>query len=134
MKVFSIMTGTQIAVGFLFLASLPRPVLLLFMGGDALATVLLALGLVSGLLLLVAGMAGRVWLCVGMVVPQLYVMSFMRDIVRNGYLLPHFSPASLHVIPQYSPMFMFVVSLAAGLATVVWMVRKAGSALRTTRR
>ncbi|MRR33464.1 hypothetical protein EG829_02040 [bacterium] len=125
MKVFTVLTGAQIVVGFLFLASLPRPILLLFMGGDMLATALLTLGLVSALILLVAGMARRVWLCVGMAVPQIFIMSFMRDFVRSGYLQPHFSPASLPVVPQYSPMVMFVVALVAGLAIIVWMLRKA---------
>ena len=90
-----------------------------------LATALLTLGLVSALILLVAGMARRVWLCVGMAVPQIFIMSFMRDLVRDAYLQPHFTPASLPVVPQYSPMVMFVVALVAGLATVVWMLRKA---------
>lgn len=125
MKVFTALTGAQIVVGFLFLASLPRPILLLFMGGDMLATALLTLGLVSALILLVAGMARRVWPCVGMAVPQIFIMSFIRDLVRDGYLQPHFTPASLPVVPQYSPMVMFVVALVAGLATVVWMLRKA---------
>lgn len=134
MRVFTVLTGVQIAVGFLFLAALPRPVLLLFMGGDMIATLLLAIGLVTALILLMAGMARRVWLCAGLALPLIYVMSFMRDFVRGGYLKPHFSPESLQVVPQYSPMVMFIVALAAGLAAVVWMLRKASSALRTTRK
>lgn len=125
MKIFAVLTGVQIVVGFLFLAALPSPILLLFMGEDMLATALLTLGLVSALILLVAGMARRVWLCVGMAVPQIFLMSFMRDFVRDGYLKPHFSVESLTVVPQYSPMVMFVVALVAGLAIIVWILRKA---------
>lgn len=132
MRVFTVLTGVQIAVGFLFLALLPRPVLMLFMGGDMTATLLLGIGLVTALMLLMAGMARKLWLCAGLALPLVYVMSFMRDFVRSGYLKPHFSPESLQVVPQYSPMVMFLVALAVGLGTVVWMLRKAASALGTS--
>lgn len=134
MKVFTVLTGVQIPVGFLFLALLPRPVLMLFMGGDMVATLLLAFGLVAALILLMAGMARRVWLCAGLALPLVYIMSFMRDFVRSGYLKPHFSVESLTVVPQYSPMIMFIVALAAGIVTIVWMLRKAVSAVGNTRR
>lgn len=125
LRVFTVLTGVQIAVGFLFLAMLPRPVLLLFMGGDPVATLLLGVGLVVAVILLMAGMAQKVWLCAGLALPLIYVMSFMRDFVRDGYLRPHFSPEKLVVVPQYGPMVMFLVSLAVGIAAIVWMLRKA---------
>lgn len=129
MRLFAVLTGVQIVLGFAFLAVLPRPVLLLFMGGNYLATGLLFAGLIMALMLLVAGMARKVWLCVGLAVPLIYIMSFMRDVVRTGYLKPFFTPESLHVAPQFGPMLMFLGALAAGIATIVWMVRKAAGCL-----
>jgi hypothetical protein len=57
-------------------------------------------------------------------------MTFMRDIVRTGYLQPYFSLESLPVVPQYGPMFLFLFALLAGLATIGWLVWKAVSSLR----
>jgi hypothetical protein len=130
MGVFTVLTGAQILVGFLFLAVLPRPLLHLFMGDDILATAVFAVALLLALLVLVAGTLRKVWLCVGLVVPLVYLMTFMRDIVRTGYLQPYFSLESLPVVPQYGPMFLFLFALLAGLATIGWLVWKAVSSLR----
>jgi hypothetical protein len=127
MRAFTILTGVQIVLGFVFLLSLPKPVMMQFMGGDTLATLLLAAGVVLALVLLVAGMARKVWLCAGLAVLLVYIMAFMRDLVRDGYLGLHFSPSSLKVVPQYSPMVMFFAALIIGLASVAWMLKKAAA-------
>jgi len=129
MRVFTVLTGVQILAGFVFLAMLPRPVLMLFLGGSYWATAVFFIGVMLALILLVAGMARKVWLCVGLAVPLVYLMSFMRDFVRIGYLKPYFAVESLKVVTQYSPMVMFLLALAAGLSAVVWMLGKAASAL-----
>jgi hypothetical protein len=108
---------------------LPRPVLMLFLGGSYWATAVFFIGVMLALILLVAGMARKVWLCAGLAVPLVYLMSFMRDFVRIGYLKPYFAVESLKVVTQYSPMVMFLLALAAGLSAVVWMLGKAVSAL-----
>ncbi len=133
MRVFTALTGVSILLGFLFLAVLPRPMLLLFMGGDLVATVVFAGGMILALIVVVAGGSRKVWLCAGLVVPLMYFMSYMRDVVRTAYLLPYFSVESLHVVPQYGAMSMFFVALAAGLVAVVWMLRKAASRLHVTK-
>jgi hypothetical protein len=51
-------------------------------------------------------------------------MAFMRDAVRSGYLKQFFTPDMLKVIPQYSPLLMFILSLAGGIITIYWMLRK----------
>ena len=125
MKVFTLLTGVQIVVGFWFLISLPRKVMVLFMGGNVLATVFFFAGLSLALSALVAATKRKVYACAWLVVPLIYVMSVMRDFVRTGYLQPYFSPDSLQVVPQYSPMLMFFFVLVAGLVTIVWLLRKA---------
>ncbi|HKZ17321.1 MAG TPA: hypothetical protein VJ161_07645, partial [Geobacteraceae bacterium] len=125
MKVFTLLTGVQVVAGFWFLISLPRNVMALFMGGNVLATVFFFAGLSLALSALVAATKRKVYACAWLVVPLIYVMSVMRDFVRAGYLQPHFSPDSLQVVPQYSPMLMFFSVLVAGLVTIVWLLRKA---------
>ncbi len=125
MNLFSTMTGIQIVAGFIFLLSLPRKVMVAFMGGNAVATVFLVVGVALALLVFAAGMKRKVYVCAGLVVPLIFVMSFIRDFVRTGYLEPYFSPESLRLVPQYSPVIMFFAALAAGIAAVAWMLRKA---------
>lgn len=127
MKVFTSLTGVSILFGFLFLATLPRPMLLLFMGGDLVATLAFALGMILSLIVVVAGGSRKVWLCVGLVVPLIYLMSYLRDVVRAAYLQPYFSSGSLPVIPQYGALAMFLIALLAGLVAIVWMTGRAVS-------
>ncbi len=87
------------------------------------------LGFLLALAVLAAGINGKVYASAVLAVPLVYIMSFMRDSVRSGYLKPHFSPESLQVLPQYSPMFLFFFVLVAGIAAVVWMLRKALASL-----
>ena len=129
MVTFSVMTGIQIVAGFIFLMSLPRRIMLSFMGTDIYATVLLTAGISLALLVFAAGMRRKTFACAVLVLPLIYVMSFIRDFVRTGYLEPYFSPDVLRVVPQYSPMFMFFAALAAGIAVVAWMLRKARASL-----
>ncbi len=125
MKVFGFFTGLQIAAGFIFLLSLRRDVMALFMGGNAAATLLLVAGLVLAVFAMAAGLKGKVRLCAVIVVPLIYIMAFLRDFARIGYLGPHFSPNLLQVVPRYSPMLMFLAALASGVVAVVWLLRKA---------
>jgi hypothetical protein len=125
MKVFTVLTGVQIVAGFWFLSSLPRKVMILFMGGNVIATVLFFAGISLALSALVAGTKRKVYGCALLVFPLIYVMASIRDVVRSGYLQPHFIPGSLQVVPQYSPMYMFFLVLIAGLVTIAWLLRKA---------
>lgn len=125
MKAFIFLTMVQIMGGFWFLLSLPRNVTLLFMGSDPLATSLFFVGLLLSLAVVVTGVKGKLYLSVGLAVSLVYVMSFMRAIVRTGYLQPIFSPASLAVEPQYTPMLMFFFTLIIGCVLIGWMVGKA---------
>lgn len=125
MAIFSVMTGAQIVAGFIFLMSLPRKIMLSFLGGDITATVFLVVGLSMALLVFAAGMKRKVYPCAMLVLPLIYIMAFIRDFVRTGYLETYFSPDALQVRSQYSPMFMFFAALIAGIVVVAWMLRKA---------
>ncbi len=127
MRVFTALTGVSILFGFLFLATLPRPMLLLFMGGNVVATVVFAVGMALALLVVVAGGSRKVWLCSGLVIPLMFSMTYMRDVVRTAYLKPYFSTGSLSVVPQYGAMSMFLIALLVGLITITWLLWKASS-------
>jgi len=45
--------------------------------------------------------------------------------VRRAYLDPYFSVSSLKLIPQYSPLVLFLCSLVIGLAVVWFILRSA---------
>lgn len=129
---FAWMTVLQLAMGTWFLLTLPRPVMLRFMGGDPLSTGLLAAGILLALATLVTGFRKQVMATLWLTLPLVYVMSFMRDSVRSGYLAPFFDPSAVPVTVQWSPLVLFLVSLVLGLVVVVWMlaqvpgIKKAG--------
>ena len=125
LQVFQTLTMAQVLVGFWFLMSLPGPVLSLFLGGSHVATGLLGAGVLLAMLVLAAGSRGSVTLCAGLTVALVVVMVFIRDAVRAALLSPAFTPASLKVAPQLSPLILFCLSLAGGIALVAWMLVKA---------
>lgn len=122
MQCFAWLTLLQLAVGTWFLVTLAPDVLKRFMGGDGLATFYFMAGLLLALASLVTGFRRQVMATLWLTVPLVYLMSFMRDTVRSGYLTPYFDPAKVPVTVQWSPLVLFLVTLVAGLVLVVWML------------
>jgi hypothetical protein len=125
MGTFTIMTVAQILEGLWFLQSLPRGVQHRLMGGETAATILFLAGMLLVLAVIMAGVMKRVYLSASLAVPLVYVMAFLRDQVRSGYLQPFLVPEA-PVIPQYSPMLMFFCIFTAGSVVIVWMLRNSG--------
>jgi hypothetical protein len=129
---FAIATVVQYGAGIWFLVALPRPVRMLFLGEDAVATTTLAvavvLSLVALLLVLYASMAEKPLTPSGagiaLLLITVFLMVLMRDIVRTAYLQPHFELSSLQVAPQMGVIALFLVLFLAGLATLFYMLRK----------
>lgn len=132
-KTFTVLTGFQLASGFIFLLSLPRKIMLLFLGGNSLATLLFLVALVFVISALAAGVKGRLFLSAGLAIPVVYGMASIRSLVRAAYLAPDFALDLLEVSPQYSPMFLFFGVLIAGIAAVGWLLRQAYLCFRRTR-
>lgn len=130
---FTRVTMLQIVIGGWLLMSLPKPVMLGFMGGSALATGSLAASVLLGLAALLAGIqkkpAAAAWLTVGTIV----LMSAARAQVRALTLSPFFSPSSLPVTGEVSPLLMFVASLVLGLAAIGWMLKAYAKSAATGR-
>ncbi len=124
MRTFAWLTLLQLLFGSWFLISLPREIMLIFMGGDPLATAIFVVALILVPLALVAAFRKKVTVTVGSAVGLVVLMSFLRAYVRNGFQKPYFSVDALEVIPQYSPMVLFFVSLVLGLVCIGWMVKQ----------
>ncbi|MBE0576839.1 MAG: hypothetical protein IH613_13195 [Desulfuromonadales bacterium] len=125
MKVFRMLTIVQIGIGIWFLLALPKAQMLLFMGGNGLATSCFLAALLLIAMVLVAAFRSKVYATAGLLAGLIYLMAFMRDFVRGGYLRDHFSPGMLEVVPEYSPLVLFLGTLVIGLLLIAWMVRAA---------
>ncbi len=131
---FTYATLFQIVIGFWFQMSLPRPILLLFLGGSTLHTGLFVAGLALTALALVLSIRGSVGGTVGATLGLVGVMVVIRDLVRSAYLSPYYSPSELTVTGEYSTLVVFIIALAVSGAVVTYAVRlavKAGTTART---
>ncbi len=124
MRTFTILTMVQVLDGLWFLQSIPGGLRKDFMGGDPTSTVLFFVAALLVLAVILAAAMKSVYTTAGLAVPLVYVMAFLRDHLRSAYLFPYFSPDMPAVIPQYSPMIMFLCILVAGGSVVAWMLFK----------
>lgn len=120
---FTRVTMLQILVGGWLLFSLPREVMLSFMGQSPLATAVLAASVVAGLAALLAGIQKKPMAAAILVVLTVALMSTTRSQVRLATLAPWFHPSSLPVTGELSPLVMFLASLAVGLAAIAYMLK-----------
>jgi len=123
MRWFTWATVVQFAVGFAFLLTLRRDVILSFMGGDARATAVFAAGLAAAFLLLYFGFRRKVFSAAVMTVATMALMAVIRDMVRVKYLSPYFHVSQTPGAPHYSPLVLFLASFLAGGAVVAWLIR-----------
>ncbi|SDK94558.1 hypothetical protein SAMN05660337_1796 [Maridesulfovibrio ferrireducens] len=116
-------TVVNIGVGLWFLMVLPREIMLIFMGKDMLATSLLGIGLVGTVALIYAGMKQKVVLSSVLTVIMVYVMVVMRHLLRDAYLAPYFKVEDIPVTGQYSPFYLFLISLVIGIISIIYMLK-----------
>ncbi len=125
MRWFTRTTLLQLVIGPLFLITLPRNVMLSFMGGDMVNTAMLLIGLAGVALVLYLGIRRKLWATVWTLGALVLVMSTMRALMRIEYLAPHFKVSEAALDPQYGPFALFIVSLVIGLAIVAWVLKQA---------
>jgi hypothetical protein len=131
-RAFAYATMAQFVIGFWFLVSLPRELLLLFMGGDPLATVLLLVGVAAAVVAILAvtqalhagNMPLGVFAGTGSAVVAILAMAVMRDLLRDAYLKPYFSPSHFVVQTQWSVLPLFLAVFAAGVVLWVVMIKR----------
>lgn len=125
LRLFAAATCVQILVGIWFLMALPADILLQFMGRNALASLVFMSALVCVVaVLFLAWKKALVW-CASLSVVLLYLMTFMRAFVREGYLDNLFVTQLVETNQDFSPLALFVGTLVIGLILVGWMLRAA---------
>ncbi len=125
LKMFLVLSLVQIAVGLWFLIALPKTEMLLFMGRNGLATATFLVALLLVPAALWAAFKQRLYLTSGITALLACCMVLMRDFLRGGYLRDVFTLDMLQVVPEYSSMVLFLVTLVIGLALIAWMLRVA---------
>jgi hypothetical protein len=124
-------TAVNVFAGLWWLAALPRDVLLQFMGrdmraiGELLAGILLTLTGAGHAVLAVTGKRPGVMVTIsaGTLLAGIAMMLLTRDTIRRLSLDLAGYQAVNWVAPQWGPIVIFFVLLAAAVATVVWMTR-----------
>jgi len=124
-------TALQMIDGFWFLFSLPRELLIAIVGGQAMPTVHLAVGMMLGFLALILLFGVReperqrtlVRFTAGVLCVTVFAMIGLRDVVRGMYLGPLVRLRELPRTTQADVTILFLVIFVLGLATVAWMVR-----------
>ncbi|NDV25320.1 hypothetical protein [Desulfovibrio sp. JC010] len=123
MKWFSRSTLVNVIMGVWFLLALPREVMLIFMGQDMPATVLLCAGLLATFGMLHAGFTKNIYAAAATTVFIVPVMAVMRHLVRQKYLEPYFTLDTAPVSGDWDPFILFIVSLIAGGLCIVYMLK-----------
>lgn len=124
MQLFSWLTLLQLGIGTWFLLTLPKTTMYRFMGGGPIATALLIAGILLAVATLISGFKRLVLPAFWLILVLVYVMSFMRDVVRGNFLAPYFNPVTVPVQVQWTPLIFFLTTLVLGGGVVIWMLVK----------
>ena len=131
-RAFEYATMAQFVIGFWFLISLPPDRRALFLGGNVLASSLLAVGLAGAVaaILVVTWAIGRDAYRLGalggtgLTALVVIAMAVMRDILRDAYLKPYFHPERFVVQTQWTVLPLFLAIFLGGVALWLVMVRR----------
>ncbi len=121
--IFAAATMIQVVIGFWLLISLPRDVMMLFMGQSMLYTITLFAAIVLAMAVIMTAVLKRLWPTVALLVLTVVTMIMMRTFLRSGYLEPYFRIEDVAMEPQYDVFSLFLVTLVAGLVVVYLMFR-----------
>lgn len=123
-------TMANVMIGLWFLFALPRPIRMLTMGDSIYATALFGVGFLLSLVMIAIAMRMNATDVARSPAPLAIVtlvmvaaMILLRDVVRGGYLADHLAATALPVSNQSLNLAIFGVLLAAGAATLVWLIR-----------
>lgn len=123
MKWFTYSTALQLLIGSWFLVSLPREIMLLFMGQNMLYTHTFIISLVLTVLTLGFGFYRNIYGSAISAIGLIFFMILMRDMLRTAYLAPYFRLEDIPVTPQYSPMILFFAAFIGTLVIVIYVLR-----------
>ena len=131
MKWFSRSTLVNVLMGFWFLIALPKEVMLIFMGKDIFATILICLGLLATFAMLHSGFTRNVKHAVMATVFIVPVMATMRHLIRQKYLEPYFNLDTAPVTQQWSPVILFLCAFIVGSFCIIYMLKLMSRAERS---
>lgn len=120
---FGYATIVNFGFGFWFFGSLPQEVFTVSTLSGRFMAILLPTAITLGILAVIASLRGRVLRTLFTVLPAVFAMILVRDLVRVAYLRPYFSVTELPRAYQYSPMLLFLLFLVGGILLVAWMLR-----------
>ncbi len=127
-KTFMYATMAEFLVGVWSLIALPRQTSHLFLGGNALATILLGIG-VGGAIVAIVLMARALrnenirlagYSVLGIMSGVILSMVAIREILRLAYLEPYFHPEQFAAKTQWSVFPLFLAVFLAGV--ILWFV------------
>lgn len=123
MRFFFVATCAQLVAGIWFLLSLPVDIMKIFMGRSPLASAVFIVALVVVTVVLITAWKKKLAVTAGLTVVLVYLMSFMRAFVREGYLVKTYVTKIVETNQDYSPLILFIVTLAIGLVLIAWMIK-----------
>jgi hypothetical protein len=126
---FNLFTIINIAIGFWYFFSLPETQRKVLMGGSIPATAMFALTLLLITGAIFVGIKKQFWLTFFHAVALVLAMIFIRSWVRSSYLEQFFTLDTLQVMPQYSPMIFFFVTLLGGVVCLIWLLKQTYEAM-----
>lgn len=116
-------TILNFAVGLWFLSALPSDVLTTANTTGLLLLTTLGGGTALALPAVFFGLTARVLPALFCILGSLALMLLARSLLRAALLAPWFSISQLPVSPSYSPLYVFLCFLVAGVALILWMIR-----------
>jgi hypothetical protein len=130
-KMFMHATLLNVLIGLWFLMALPKAQMMIYMGGNMVATILLTLSFVLTALawFMIRKVSkspaarGPALLGSAVVFVILVAMAIMRQQLRTSFLEPYFRLEGLQVAPQWDVFGMFAITLVIGLVVVAWLIR-----------
>jgi len=125
LKWFGMATMVNFGFGFWFFGVLAVYVLDLNSLIGILISMLLLLVVALGAISIIFSFQGRVMPTLYVILPTVFSMILVRDLVRVAYLKPYFTVADLPKAYQYSPFLTFLLFFAGGLVLFGWMLRMA---------
>jgi hypothetical protein len=123
MKWFAIATILNFGAGFWYWGSLPQSVRALTGSGSTFFLFFLLLGITGAIFSLIYGILHRIRPAIYFLLTTLVCMVLVREFSRRLTLAPWFKTSDLEVVPQYSPLFIFLLIFAAGIGLIWYMIR-----------
>ena len=122
LKIFAYSTIVQVIVGFWFLFALPGDIRREFIGGDIPRTIIMTLGILSGIASLVFALRKKLKTTIVHLLLTVVLMVISRALLRYSYIRGFFSYEQLELKPQITPLLSFLLVFIIGLILVYYML------------